>query len=101
MTNLGGSAATIELAAVENTAFALLPILTAARGRGRLSRKDITALQVGPECLASATQRLDEAKEGRIAGADTLGALIREAQMPDEPVEQGRMLQSRTWRECS
>src|ERR1051325_8007588 len=61
MTNLGGSAATVELAHVERAAFAMLPLLDAMRAyQGRVLPAQLAAandaLRFITEAIAAATQ---------------------------------------------
>ena len=76
MANLGGSAATVELHAVEHIAFGLLLVLTAARECGFLHMTDTATLRAGLDCLTSAARYLDDAKRGTVAGADVLERLL-------------------------
>lgn len=59
VTNLGGSAATVERPDIEKLAFAMLPHLDAIEGQGRVSSAgQCAALRESLEALATAVQRL-------------------------------------------
>lgn len=59
VTNLGGSAATVERPDIEKLAFAMLPLLEAIEGQGRVSSAgQCAALRESLEHLATAIQRL-------------------------------------------
>ncbi|HKW86541.1 MAG TPA: HD domain-containing phosphohydrolase [Nitrospiraceae bacterium] len=61
VTNLGGSAATVELPAIQQLAFGLLPLLQALRSQGALaSAEQFTALRNGLERITTAVCQVAE-----------------------------------------
>jgi len=61
VTNLGGSAATVELPAIQQLAFGLLPLLQALRSQGALaSAEQFTALRDGLERITAAVSQVAE-----------------------------------------
>lgn len=73
ITNLGGSAATIELPVLEQLAFSMLPLLQVVRDHGgNISVEQQAALREGLSSLISAIQNLNETKAGAIEGLEHL-----------------------------
>lgn len=73
VTNLGGSAATVELPALENLAFALLPLLQVMRERGSRSPvEQLAALREGLDEMTLAVEHLEETKNGTVRGFDSV-----------------------------
>ena len=61
VTNLGGSAATVELPAIQQLAFGLLPLLQTLRSQGALaSAEQFTALRDGLERITAAVSQVAE-----------------------------------------
>ncbi len=80
VTNIGGSAATVERPDIEKLAFAMLPHLEAIEGQGRItSAGQCSALREALETLAVAVQRLIPAIPPAGAGA---GASAQPAAVP-------------------
>ncbi len=87
VTNLGGSAATVELPALEKLAFALLPLLQVMRERGSRSPvEQLAALREGLDEMTLAVEHLEETKNGTVRGFDlVLQRLANSINLPCAP----------------
>ena len=84
ITNLGGSAATLELRDLEKLAFGLLPLLQVLQERsGSASAPQIDSLRQGLNGIISAVQKLNETKTGEVPNLELL--LQRIAAAAKEP----------------
>lgn len=87
VTNLGGSAATVELPALEKLAFALVPLLQTMRERGDRSAEQLSALREGLEGITFAVEHIDETKNGVVSGLERILQRLKDAlTAPSEPV---------------
>ncbi|HZS12797.1 MAG TPA: hypothetical protein VFA38_11145 [Nitrospirales bacterium] len=72
MTNLGGSAATVELSHIERAAFAILPLLTAMRMAARVAPKQIDAVH---QALQYIIRTIGPSAQLRVTPQDSTAAL--------------------------
>jgi chemotaxis protein histidine kinase CheA len=87
VTNLGGSAATIELPAIEKLAFALIPLLEVMGARSdHTSSEQVAALREGFDAIILAIERLGEDKTDMVPGFDRIAQRLTEAANL-EPIE--------------
>jgi chemotaxis protein histidine kinase CheA len=71
ITNLGGSAATVELPALEKLAFALVPLLHTMQALGpRSPGEQLAALREGLDEITLGIEHLEETKNGTVPGLD-------------------------------
>src|SRR5579885_3458718 len=88
ITNLGGSAATVELRDLEKLAFALLPLLQSLRDRSENVSADLLAvLRQGLNTIIATVQSLNDTKTGKIGNLEGLlrqiDAARQEASKPE------------------
>jgi hypothetical protein len=88
ITNLGGSAATLELRDLEKLAFGLLPLLQVLQERsGPASAPQIDCLREGLNGIISAVQKLNETKTGAVPDLEPLleriSAAAKESPKPE------------------
>lgn len=73
ITNLGGSAATVELRDLEKLAFSLLPLLQSLRDRStNITTELLAVLRQGLNTIITTVQNLSETKTGKIGQLDGL-----------------------------
>ncbi|MGH7231796.1 MAG: hypothetical protein ACREJU_10625 [Nitrospiraceae bacterium] len=86
VTNLGGSAATVELPTLEKLAFALVPLLQRMRELGpRSPGEQRAALHEGLDAITQAIKHLEETKSGTVPGlAPVLQRLSDAEHLPAE-----------------
>ncbi|HJU05500.1 MAG TPA: hypothetical protein VJ692_10150 [Nitrospiraceae bacterium] len=84
ITNLGGSAATVELPALEKLAFALVPLLQTMQALGpRSPGEQLAALREGLDAITQGIKHLEEAKNGIVPDLDrVLQRLIDAGSLP-------------------
>jgi hypothetical protein len=92
ISNLGGSAATVELNAVEKVAFALIPLLQSMQARGGIPISEQTAaVRQGLDRIVATVQKLSETKSGDIPDLDTLLSGLADAKrLEGSAVHSGR-----------
>jgi len=91
ITNLGGSAATLELRDLEKLAFGLLPLLQVLQERGgHASAPQIDSLREGLNGIISAVQKLNETKTGAVPNLEPLlQRIAAAAKEPPKPESNG------------
>jgi chemotaxis protein histidine kinase CheA len=73
ISNLGGSAATVELNAVEKVAFALIPLLQTMQARAGVPiPEQVAAVRQGLDRIVTTVQRIQETKSGDIPDLESL-----------------------------
>jgi len=88
ITNLGGSAATLELRDLEKLAFGVLPLLQVLQERSsHPSGPQIDALREGMNGIISAVQKLNETKTGAVPDLEALLQRIAKAAKEPERAE--------------
>jgi chemotaxis protein histidine kinase CheA len=73
ISNLGGSAATVELPALETLAFALVPLLQAmGKHKGHTPPEQISVLREGLDAIIWSVEHLAETKTGEVSGLERI-----------------------------
>lgn len=91
ITNLGGSAATVELCDLEQLAFGLLPLLTTMQARnGNTTAAQLGALREGFNGIIGAVQTLSDTKTGQVLNLEQILKRVTEvaqetARTPQQP----------------
>ncbi len=89
ITNLGGSAATVELPAIEKLSFALLPLLQTMRDLGvTASSEPLAVLREGLDMVISAIQNMAETKTGAVVELDRILGRIADVVRTPTPAAQ-------------
>lgn len=91
LTNLGGSAATVELTSIEQVALAMMPLIQGMQARGGATVEQIAAVQAGLDAITSVIQTVGETG-GKTAGdvGPVVQRLTEAATAAPAPVEQAR-----------
>ena len=110
LTNLGGSAATVELTSIEQVALAMMPLIQAMQARGAATVEQLAAVQAGLDAITSViltvgetggktavdfgpvVQRLTEAAAAVPAPVEHARSSPPEASTSDTPVQKRSLL---------
>jgi chemotaxis protein histidine kinase CheA len=100
ISNLGGSAATVNLEPVEKMAFAILPVLQAMQAHhGAPSNEQIAAVQEALDQILATVQQLAEKQTGATSDVDSIVSRLERSRTtptpPATPAETGRSAELR------